>query len=230
MVKARVITRPRRGAERGATLFVVVLAITLLTGIGLFTVHSSSLLARAAGNEREAMQTTYLAELATLTSLSVIAAPLKAQLYTDQALSNSDPTGAPMVCPANMGIAATANPTGYRVACAKFSNDSVVIPSGATFTGVGSFGPADPVTGLFPIGGVFETQLTDVIDGDRVAGMVASTPPPGSHWAYREVKLTTAATLQPANVTAACVNNVMQVAGQHVTRAHALVGPVQVKD
>jgi hypothetical protein len=61
---------PRRSSERGATLFVVVLAVTLLTGVGLYTVHSAALSERAAGGGRQALQARGVTEVHAIAALS----------------------------------------------------------------------------------------------------------------------------------------------------------------
>jgi hypothetical protein len=55
-----------RREQRGATVFVVVLAITLLTAVGLFAAHSATMVDEAAGYVRMARQTQQLAEYGTL--------------------------------------------------------------------------------------------------------------------------------------------------------------------
>jgi len=211
----------RRASERGATLFVVVLAITLLTGIGLFTVHSSSLLARAAGNQREAAQTGYLAELGTLATLSVVgAAP---QAYMNLADTKKED------CRVTQGI----NAALYGVQkCVQLPSSRITPQTGATLWANDSFGPAkDPTTGLYALGGAFDSETSDIEDtGERVPGMVGTRDGVPGHFTFKQAKITTTATLQPAVVGATCVENVMQVAGQHQTRAHVRIGPVWVPD
>jgi hypothetical protein len=54
----------RNPNERGAALFVVVLVVTLLTAIGVFAMHATSLAQLSSGYSRRAGTTFYLAELA----------------------------------------------------------------------------------------------------------------------------------------------------------------------
>jgi hypothetical protein len=60
--------RARRKRERGAAIFVVVLLITMLFGIGLFAARSASLSTAASGHERQMTQAQYLAEYGILMS------------------------------------------------------------------------------------------------------------------------------------------------------------------
>jgi hypothetical protein len=56
--------RSRRRRQRGAAVFIVVMAITLLTAIGIFAIRSASMVETAAGYNRQAIQTMYLSEYA----------------------------------------------------------------------------------------------------------------------------------------------------------------------
>jgi hypothetical protein len=213
MVAPRRYPQARRGRERGATLFVVVLAITLLTGIGLYTVHSSALLTRAAGNEREAQQTTYLAELGALATLSELAS--NPGVYVPVAIQGQDD------CRMNQGLSTT----GVTLpACYEKSSSTFVLTTGATLMAADSFGTKDASATTYPITGHFLSETTDVAPAlGPVPGMDATTR---NAFRYYQAKITTIAQLQPQAATTACVENVMQVAGQHITRAHILLGPV----
>lgn len=48
--------------ERGSALFITVLVVTVLTAIGMFSMHAASLADQAAGYNRQGVQTTYVAE------------------------------------------------------------------------------------------------------------------------------------------------------------------------
>ncbi len=56
--------RRSRRSERGASVFIVLLVITLLTAIGIFSARSASLVDQAAGYDRQLVQTQYVPELA----------------------------------------------------------------------------------------------------------------------------------------------------------------------
>lgn len=60
--------RARRRQERGAAIFIVVLLITMLFGIGLFAAQSASLSTSASGHARQMTQAQYLAEYGILMS------------------------------------------------------------------------------------------------------------------------------------------------------------------
>jgi hypothetical protein len=206
--------RRRRDGERGAALFVVVLAITMLTGIGLYTVHSAALLARAAGNERQALETAYLAQLGTLATLSELSSAPGA--YIPFAINAHDD------CRMSQGL----DPTKFSPPpCMEKSSGKFVLTTGNQMFDADSFGTGiDPATGTYAITGRFLTETTDVAVALGPVGGMDAVSHDAFH--YYEAKLTTIAQLQPAAANTACVQNVMQVAGQHITRAHVLIGPV----
>jgi hypothetical protein len=84
--------------ERGAAVFIVVMVLTLLTAVGIFAVRSASMADTAAGYDREASQTSLIAQYATTTAAtylatsagSVIVGAIKPNLY----------------CQSNMGVQA----------------------------------------------------------------------------------------------------------------------------
>jgi hypothetical protein len=65
---ARRVRWARRRRERGAAIFIVVLLITMLLGIGLFAARSASLSTSASGHARQMTQAQYLAEYGILMS------------------------------------------------------------------------------------------------------------------------------------------------------------------
>jgi hypothetical protein len=203
------ITVGSRSRERGATLFVVVLAITLLTGVGLYSLHSSALVARASGNQREARQTTYLAELGTLAMLSDTSQD--PALYVTRARDASYP------CKNNVGYeTATAIPP----SCFKKSSADYTIPTGAALMSPDSFGAYSDIAGRF------HTELTDVGPG---AWAIAGQQMSQDGFQFYQGKLTTVAQIERAGSGGVCVANMMPIAGQHVTRAHVVMGPLKLQ-
>jgi hypothetical protein len=198
-----------RSRERGATLFVVVLAITLLTGVGLYSLHSSALVARASGNQREARQTAYLAELGTLAMLS--------DTSQDPALYVTRARDARYPCKNNVGYeTATAIPP----SCFKKSSADYTIPTGAALMSADSFGAYSDIAGRF------HTELTDVGPG---AWAIAGQQMSQDGFQFYQGKLTTIAQIERAGAGGVCVANMMPIAGQHVTRAHVVMGPLKLQ-
>jgi hypothetical protein len=188
---------------------VVVLAITMLSGVGLYSLHSSALVARASGNQREARQTTYLAELGTLAMIS--------DTSQDPALYVKLARDAKYPCRNNLGYE-TANAA--APSCFKKENADYAPPTGAALIASDSFGAYSDIVGRF------HTELTDVAPG---AWAIAGQQMSQDGFQFYQGKLTTIAQLERAGAGGACVANLMPIAGQHVTRAHVVMGPVKLQ-
>ncbi|HEX6276836.1 MAG TPA: pilus assembly PilX N-terminal domain-containing protein [Polyangiaceae bacterium] len=190
--------------ERGATLFVVVLAITMLTGVGLYTVHASSLAARAAGNGRQASQADRVAELNALAFLSALR--VEPRPYIQEAVNAN-----PGQCEMNGSL--TAGTT-----CLQLTSDGLVPASGAPLIGTDSLGS------LGTLSGKARLEITDVND--------LQIPIPGHDLNKEEIRyyqatVTVIASLNPGGVPAnACVGGMMQVAGQRIVRSQLIIGPM----
>jgi hypothetical protein len=196
--------RPRRGpSERGATLFVVVLAITLLTGVGLYTVHSSSLSARAAGSGREALQAGRVTEIHAIAALTKLrresGSTLEQYFKTNPTLQD--------VCEMNSGLSGTPF-------CRKIPLADLAPISGAPMLASDSLGP------LGTVSGGARMELTDVYG--------APVPVPGAapNTGYYQGTLTIIGRLDPAGLGGACIENQMQVSAQHIIRMQLMLGPV----
>jgi hypothetical protein len=193
-----------RSRERGATLFVVVLAITMLTGVGLYTVHASSLAARAAGNGRQASQADRVAELNALAFLSALR--VEPRPYIQEAINAN-----PGQCEMNGSLAA-------GTTCLQLTSDGLVPASGAPLIGTDSLGS------LGTLSGKARLEITDVND--------LQIPIPGHDLNKEEIRyyqatVTIIASLNPAGVPAnACVGGMMQIAGQRIVRSQLIIGPM----
>jgi Tfp pilus assembly protein PilX len=195
--------RMQRSRERGATLFVVVLAITLLTGVGLYSLHSSALVARASGNLREARQATYLAELATLAMLSDAAQSDPSVVVKDAKNPDSK-----YPCKNNLGT-----PTSGRRLPSCGKKQTFAPATGATLVAADTFGPYSDIAGNTNV------EITDIADGPPAVGF-------SSEMMFYYAKFTTTAMLERSGAGNACIANMKPISGQHVTRAHVVLGPM----
>jgi hypothetical protein len=203
----------RRGSERGVAVFVVVMAITLLTGVGLFTAHSAMMVDQASGYVRLARQTQYLGEYGTLTTAAELgggAADEYVQKLEDSVNS------ATVRCSPNQGLADTH--------CFKFFNSEL---EGRTLavTGTKLFEAtaADGTPGSFgkdaATVGELRIELTELAKADRpVAGAEIGKN------AYRKVTVSTTAQIRSG--IAACGDAVNTTVGQQSMRAQLLIGPL----
>lgn len=205
------VKRSRRRQQRGAAVFVVVLAVTLLTAIGVFAVHTALMVDQAAGYVRLARQTQFLAEYGTLTSATELGT-LAGKTYSDLIHQGSSR------CRANAPLAA-------GTPCYKFDKaflnrrttafgNQTILSAATPGSGIpGSFGLNDKLVGDFIV------ELTDPGPvGQPVAGAQVGT---GSY-----IKVTSTSTAQIRSNNVACTNAVTTTLGQQSLRAHLLIGPI----
>jgi Tfp pilus assembly protein PilX len=205
--------RTKHARERGATLFVVVLAITLLTGVGLYTVHSAALSERAAGNAREALQAHGVADLHAIAALSKFRREVESDIRVSADNANPDAPGAKYPCESNAGLT--------LLPCRSVPLENLVSPTGEPLVAADSFGP------LGTLSGSARVDLTDVYSADIPSpgnSEGSGSPPPVKF--YRGT-VTVIGTLNPSGTgSTACVEDMMQVTGQHIIRSHLLFGPI----
>lgn len=216
MVAVRSFSRPgRRSRERGAAVFIVVMAITLLTAVGIFAAHSATLVDQAAGYARLARQTQHLAEYATLTSAAELgsgsASPYIEQMAARTQVCNSVESGSPC----------------YKLFFSQLntrtkqlSNEALLVDE--TGTTEGAIGHV--TAGAPGVTGDFVVELTDPGPvGAPVAGSDLGNAQGGLR--FLKVTATSTAQLRPAGLT--CENGVATLTSQQSLRAHMIVGPVQ---
>jgi hypothetical protein len=72
MTARRPSPRPRKEREEGAVMLVVMLVVLMVTATAIFASHSTMFELRAAGSQRQAMQTQYVAEGSLTAALAMI--------------------------------------------------------------------------------------------------------------------------------------------------------------
>jgi len=117
--------------------------------------------------------------------------------------------------------------------CLELRSDAKDFPLAdrATLLASDSFGMAidpDSATDAAPISGIFHTETTEVDQAGPVAGSSVGSASSGPKTYYVQAKITSIGQLMPTAAfgKGACVENMMQVSGQHITRAHVIVGPI----
>jgi hypothetical protein len=190
-------TRPRAG-ERGAALFIVVLVIVLLTAIGVFAVHATSLAQAAAGYSRRAAAAFYLSEFA----MNVVVGDMAGKETEYLQLASTGKND----CRATSGLAAlltTAGATGAIISCRGIEFDQMKQLMNANNPNIVS--DADgPVFGALNrpdrpddqiIQGSFRVEMTDVGPGPiPQAGMAMSGATLSNAW---QTAFTTTARIAP---------------------------------
>jgi hypothetical protein len=148
--------------ERGTAIFVVVLVLTTLTGIGLFAARMTSSVDTATGYARQSLQAQ---------GLSIYAGQLAANVLVDQAaiiknaMESSAATGTGASCPSNRGQA--------NAYCAYRTNSelsNLTQAAAATLLvaqGQDQHGSLGPMHGLSTVGGVEGTMQIEFLDVAR---------------------------------------------------------------
>jgi hypothetical protein len=224
--------RPKRTSERGAALFVVVMAIMLVTGLGVWSMRSAALVDQASGFARAASQGQYLAEFGIIAATAQLSVPNEAWIHDeiargatpvrDQCAMATAPTGgAPSVLPYCRVFEDTVINQFTTNAIPSATNPGTGRPV-LDQTPAGSFGPIEgPVAGESLIEGRFWVEMTDG-QSVNVAGSQVGVS------GYRRVVLTSFGLLRPRPAAGGTICSAGENASavQAAVRAHALIGPV----
>ncbi|MCC6217400.1 MAG: hypothetical protein IT376_21255 [Polyangiaceae bacterium] len=209
----------RRREQRGAAVFVVVLAVMLLSAVGVFAARSTSIVTAGAGYARQAVQTQYVAELGAVTTMAELGSGA-GSAYVEQLGSTT-----PDDCVATKDqpqIVAGVKPACYKLY--KGELDQRVASVGGTLLtdSLSTVAYGDPIDGNFVV------ELTDPGPADRpVAGTdVGGT---GTTFRYLELTLTAMGQVRP-NATfgdnSTCTEATTRTVGVQTLRAHVTVGPL----
>ena len=207
----------RHRNQRGATVFVVMLVITLLTGLGLFAVRSASLANVSSGFNRHLTQTHYVTDYAVTTMVSELARNATTHAIN---MKSGQETGC-------VAYAAQITPTcaiyGYTDLqnLAQTSNPSAILLDPPLFGGSvhGSLGHA-------PVEGDMRIELTDFHPAwPPLAGHDVS-----SSIGYAMVTVSATGMVRPQQLTPGVWDTASATAaGVELARAHVLIGPVELR-
>jgi len=157
---ANPIAYRHRASERGTAIFVVVLVITMLTGIGLFAARMTSSVDTATGFARQAAQAQ---------GLTLYAGQLAADILVDQAAVIKDAmevaasAGMGAVCPTNRGVTNTY--CAYRsnvelIALGTAANQPLLVPQQQYSHG--SLGPMHSLPTVAGVEGSMQLEFLDI--------------------------------------------------------------------
>jgi hypothetical protein len=228
MVNRRVTRPDLRSAcahadERGAAIFIVVLVLTMLTGIGVFAIRAATLSEAASGYDRQNTQNHYVGEYGLLGAVSELSSPRR-DWYYKQMKKGGEP------CIATKGILTTG--TGVSVPCFPIQASDVQAGVFSNFSGRPLFEPATTSSGTVTPGSLGPAGLdgdfrVEMSDPGPVGMPVAGTDVGGtSAWRYYQVTLTSVGQVRPAGNSAVCAVTNAGVAGNETGRAFVVMGPL----
>jgi hypothetical protein len=219
-----------RAGERGAAIFVVVMALSLLTAVGVFAIRAASLAAAASGYDRQSTQNHYVGEYGLLGAVAELSSGRR-NAYVDKMSKGVEQ------CAAVKGVQ---NPTGV-VPCYHLYAADVQKAVTASFSGRPLFEPSSGAgsslspgsLGAAPLDGDFMVEMTDPGPvGMPVAGSdIGGT---GPKFRYLQVTLTSTGQVRPAG-GGACddvatgsgnVDVKGSMAGNETGRAFVVIGPM----
>jgi hypothetical protein len=220
-----VIARSRRRArERGAAVFIVVLIITLLTGIGLFAARSATLATTSSGYARQMTQTHYVTDYAMLTVISELSNGT-ADAHIERATKNPEPS-----CSVPSKVS--------NYTCERFSRTSVeairttggATPATLLNNTTGVF-PGSLVPGSLGIGDLeadFNVEMTEIGPASPPVAGMDMTSAEGAKLKYKVLTLTATGMVRPRVASVATVgSDAGQAASIETQRAHLIVGPTK---
>jgi Tfp pilus assembly protein PilX len=199
----------QRRAQRGAAVFIVVMVLSLITAIGVFSMRSASLVDLASGYNRQSVQASFVAEYAARAAATYLETNPKLAISTTRvpgcasALQTAD-----INAPCNvikMSLLATTMAPGTGTAPRAFADN---------LPGLLSL-PADPT----PIQAEFVTELTE-------PGPASAKASPGFvSGQFKEITLNSIARVYPLDGATpdVCSAGSRGAVSQQILRAHAIV-------
>ena len=211
-----------RTSERGATIFVVVLVLTMLTGIGVFAVRAASMANLAAGSTRGETQNHYVSEYALHGAINELGSPRMDEYVRRLNPSKMDTMD---TC---LALKGTSSGDAGAVPCLKlYMTDMQLNTGGRTFfqaassTGDGGSTVVPGSLGPTANEGDFVVEVTEPVATGPVAGASLSGGAPNK---YLQVVLTSSGAVRP---TGACDDKTATMSGSESSRAFVVIGPTQ---
>lgn len=212
-----------RARERGASVFIVVLVLTMLTGIGLFAARSAMLATEASGYERQMTQTHYLTEYAVLSATSELSSTRR-EAYVKLMATQPDPncTSVKRISDNNW----VTNRTCYRFGYKDLENVLKLQPGNNSFL----IAPTPPTTpgslGQTLLDPDFVVEMTDLGPATPPVAGTDLTSSGAANVQFVSVTLNATGQIRPYAVGP----NVDLAAGRsasvELSRAHLVVGPL----
>lgn len=211
-------TRQRR-SERGNALFVVLLAISLLTAVGMYSMRAATLTNQALGYNRQSVQAGYLAEFAA----RAVAAELvgREQHYFQYIAQGVDD------CRANRNLAALTTPN--RPPCYKLQSSEIWTRVNAQFPSNVGTTQAPTLFGTLGEGGLDAAFIVEMTDLARAGAPIAGEDTSTDQFKHMQVVLNATAQVRPSVVgidASTCNESLSISSGLSNLRAQITFGPI----
>jgi Tfp pilus assembly protein PilX len=210
--------RRRRHDERGSALFITVMVITVLTAMGMFSMHAASLADQASGYNRQGVQTGYVAEFAARAVTAELVG--KEQHYFQYVSSGNDD------CRTNAALE-TLVPDGQKLPCYKLQTGELWSRIDGEFPGnVGGANSQNVIGELSrsDLRGAFIVEMTDMArTGSPLAGEDAAQ----DQFKFMQLMLTATGQVRPGGGDdGVCAPAFAATSGLSNVRAEITFGPV----
>ncbi|MBI5537203.1 MAG: pilus assembly PilX N-terminal domain-containing protein [Deltaproteobacteria bacterium] len=223
--------RVSRAGERGSAIFIVLLVLTVLTGIGVFATQSAGLNQRTSGYSRQATQTGFVADYAALAAIDEITTGTGGpKPYLDQMLAAKEPcVSNQYIDAASVGVVAC-----YRLYASELQNRLQQSGNNAALFDVdgGSLGPGPQYDLAKKQPGNATADFVVELTDPGAAGPVTGTDQGGTGVTgkYVQIVVTGIAQVRPRSTSNQCTTAedqyAAQSAGTKTTRAIVKVGPI----
>ncbi len=216
----------RRG-ERGAALFIVLMVITLLTAIGVFSARAASLVDVASGYNRQAVQTLYVTEYGSRTVASEFGSGTAESIFAEMARGAESCVQTANVVPAQPGAKVPCYRLFLTDLAARIDTNFAgqKIFDQASLTAPGSLGPKLVDATQTPLSGTFIVEITD--PGPPTAPLAGSDAGgTGTSFVRRQVTITGTGQTRPFVPANVCDDAASAAAGVQSLRAYVTLPPM----
>jgi hypothetical protein len=204
--------------QRGNAVFIVLLAISLLTAVGMYSMRAASLTYLAVGYNRQSTQAGYIAEFAARSVAAEMAG--NEQHYYQYISSGTDD------CRANREFKAL---TGARGTCYKLQSSEIQSRFAAHFSASVTENSAPFLLGTLSEGGVLGAFVVEFTDLARAGTPIAGEDVGADQFKHMQVLLTATAQVRPDVAGAdqtTCNDAVSVLSGLSNLKAQLTFGPV----
>jgi hypothetical protein len=209
------LIRARR-RQRGASVLIVFLVLTMLTGIGMYAARSATLSTAVAGSAKQLAQTRNISEYAIMNAAAALSRD-PARYVNQMPKYNAPVNDVKCFCAASMP-----NSTCFPLSFQQLEQEAgmpLILPADVLAKIPGGLGPAS-------IEADFNIDITDLAPAaPPIAGEALNASSPVKI-GYLSLTLTATGQLRPTSTLATLAKNLASSASVETWRAHVVVGPI----